>query len=133
MKDSTKAPGGASKIVARRIKDARVQAGLSQGKLGAAIGVTFQQVQKYEKGTNRVASDRLLRIADVLGKPIGYFFTTAASGLPPADDELLTAIVAWLNTGAVPRRILAALPAIRANDVDLVAAFLERLAAHDRA
>src|SRR5829696_1547374 len=133
MKRSTKAPGVASKIVATRIKDARVQAGLSQEKLGDAIGVTFQQVQKYEKGINRVASDRLQRIANVLGKPIGYFFTTTASGLAPADDELLIAIVAWLGTGAVPRRILAALPAIRDNDVDLVAAFLERLAAQDRA
>jgi len=132
MKRSTKAPTASTKIVATRIKDARVQAGLSQEKLGDAIGVTFQQVQKYEKGINRVASDRLQRIADVLGKPIGYFFTTTASGLPPADDELLTAIVAWLGTGAVARRILAALPAIRDNDVDLVAAFLERLAAHDR-
>ena len=52
--------------------------GLSQDKLGQAIGLTFQQVQKYEKGTNRVGASRLLEIAGVLGVGVEYFY----EGLP---------------------------------------------------
>ncbi len=47
---------------------------MSQTKLGEAIGVTFQQVQKYENGTNRVGSSNLFKIARVLDVPVGYFF-----------------------------------------------------------
>ncbi len=50
---------------------------LSQEKLGDAIGVTFQQVQKYEKGTNRVGASRLQQIATVLGVDVGVFFADA--------------------------------------------------------
>jgi len=49
-----------------RIRAARVVAGMSQSELGAALGVTFQQVQKYEKGFNRVPGERLVKIADTL-------------------------------------------------------------------
>jgi len=48
--------------------------GLSQEKLGERLGVTFQQIQKYEKGTNRIGSGRLQEIANVLGVPISFFF-----------------------------------------------------------
>lgn len=128
-KAAGKSPNSASRAIGARIKDARLQAGLSQEALGDAIGVTFQQIQKYERGANRVASDRLERIADALGKPIMFFFSATASAIPPADDELLVAIVKWLGTGGAPRRILAALPAIRDADMDLAAALIERIVA----
>lgn len=51
--------------------------GLSQSTLGDAVGVTFQQVQKYEKGSNRVGANRLQQIAHVLQVPVGFFFEDA--------------------------------------------------------
>src|SRR4029077_16357925 len=50
---------------------------MSQEKLGEALGLTFQQVQKYEKGTNRIGASRLQQIASVLGVPIEFFFEGA--------------------------------------------------------
>lgn len=60
--------------VGARLKMRRMIAGLSQEKLGEHLGLTFQQVQKYEKGTNRIGASRLLEIARVLETPISYFY-----------------------------------------------------------
>jgi transcriptional regulator with XRE-family HTH domain len=60
--------------VGQRIRIQRLAAGLSQSELAERIGVTFQQVQKYEKGTNRVGAGRLTKIARVLNVPVGSFF-----------------------------------------------------------
>jgi transcriptional regulator with XRE-family HTH domain len=60
--------------VGRRVRAFRQQKGLSQEKLADQLGVTFQQVQKYEKGTNRIAAGRLQRIAEILEVPIMEFF-----------------------------------------------------------
>jgi transcriptional regulator with XRE-family HTH domain len=57
--------------VGRRIRIERTLRGISQSTLGRALGITFQQVQKYEKGTNRVGAGRLMRIAKELGVPVG--------------------------------------------------------------
>ncbi|WP_421699749.1 helix-turn-helix domain-containing protein [Ancylobacter sp.] len=62
-------------LIALRLRLARVEAGLSQSELGSAVGVTFQQVQKYERALNRVTASSLLRMARVLNRDIGYFFT----------------------------------------------------------
>lgn len=61
-------------VVGQRIRARRIARGLSQTELGNAIGVRFQQVQKYESGANRVSASRLWAIADVLGVEVGYFF-----------------------------------------------------------
>ena len=61
-------------IVGLRIQTLRKSRGLSQTALGVAIGVTFQQIQKYENGTNRVGAGRLGDIARVLGAPVSAFF-----------------------------------------------------------
>jgi transcriptional regulator with XRE-family HTH domain len=66
-------------LVGQNIRICRLQKGLSQGELGRRIGVTFQQVQKYEKGANRVGASRLTQIADVLGVPIPTLFDGAPS------------------------------------------------------
>lgn len=63
--------------VGARIRMRRMILGISQEKLGMALGVTFQQVQKYEKGATRVGAGRLLEIANYLGVPVSYFFETA--------------------------------------------------------
>lgn len=60
--------------VGKRIRQRRTLLGMSQQKLGEAIGLTFQQVQKYERGTNRVGMSRIFELARVLDVPISYFF-----------------------------------------------------------
>jgi transcriptional regulator with XRE-family HTH domain len=60
--------------VGRRIRARRLARQMSQMELAHGLGLTFQQVQKYEKGTNRVGAGRLKRIAKILGAPIPYFF-----------------------------------------------------------
>lgn len=60
--------------VGSRIRLRRTLLGMSQEKLGDAIGLTFQQVQKYERGTNRIGSSRLYQLGKVLNVPIAFFF-----------------------------------------------------------
>ncbi len=60
--------------IGRRVRDARLAKGLNQTELGAALGISFQQVQKYEKGGNRIGSGRLWIISKTLDLPITYFF-----------------------------------------------------------
>jgi len=66
-------------MVGARIRIFRNHRGMSQGELAGKIGVTFQQVQKYEKGTNRVGASRLSRIASVLGVSVGELFEASAT------------------------------------------------------
>src|ERR671924_1910177 len=65
--------------VGTRIRLRRTLLGLSQEKLGEAIGLTFQQVQKYERGANRIGSSRLFDLARVLDVPVSYFFEDMSS------------------------------------------------------
>ena len=67
-------PDAVDKLVGRNIRVLRLAKGLSQTELADELGVTFQQVQKYEKGTNRVGSGRLLKISGILGVKITDFF-----------------------------------------------------------
>ena len=67
------------KYVGSRVRMRRLMLGMSQEKLAHGIGLTFQQVQKYEKGTNRMGSSRLQQIASVLQVPVTFFFEGAAS------------------------------------------------------
>ena len=61
-------------LVGNRIRARREALGISQGRLGRSIGVTFSQIQKYEKGSNRVGAGRLFHIAAILGVPVQYLF-----------------------------------------------------------
>jgi transcriptional regulator with XRE-family HTH domain len=61
-------------LVGRRLRDARLLAGATQEQLGRAMGVSFQAVQKYESGENRLSVGRLARAAKVLERPVSYFF-----------------------------------------------------------
>ena len=76
-----KSPNPIDKHVGGRVRMQRMLLGMSQEKLGDAIGLTFQQVQKYEKGANRVSASRLQQISDVLGVPVTFFFDDAPGGL----------------------------------------------------
>jgi transcriptional regulator with XRE-family HTH domain len=73
-----KEPNFVDKHVGSRVRMRRMLIGMSQEKLGEALGITFQQIQKYEKGTNRISASRLQQIASVLGVTIGFFY----EGLP---------------------------------------------------
>jgi transcriptional regulator with XRE-family HTH domain len=85
----TKAPNETDIVVGTRVRVRRKALGLSQGKLGEELGITFQQVQKYEKGTNRIGASRLLAIAEALGVPVSYFFPDPGNGdAAAAPDEL---------------------------------------------
>jgi len=65
-------------MVGKRVRLRRIQLGLSQTELGKKLGVTFQQVQKYENGANRVSCSRLYEISNALDVPIAFFFMDSA-------------------------------------------------------
>ncbi len=73
-----KSPSLIDKHIRDRVRTRRTMLGMSQEKLADALGLTFQQVQKYEKGVNRIGAGRLLQIAEILGVNIEFFF----EGLP---------------------------------------------------
>lgn len=68
------APHPVDNYVGRRLRSRRTMLGMSQENLGVAVGVTFQQIQKYERGLNRVGASRLYEFARVLNVPVSYFF-----------------------------------------------------------
>jgi transcriptional regulator with XRE-family HTH domain len=71
----------------QRLRARRLEAGLSQERLAEVLGLTFQQVQKYEKGVNRIAASRLFDIAAALDVPVGFFFDGLSSGAPSGVAE----------------------------------------------
>jgi transcriptional regulator with XRE-family HTH domain len=70
--------------VGARLRLRRTLLGLSQEKLGEAVGITFQQLQKYERGANRISASRLFNLAQVLSVPVTFFF----EDLPPAEEMI---------------------------------------------
>src|ERR1700720_3693681 len=78
---STKAPNPVDRYVGSRVRMRRIMLGMSQEKLGDALGLTFQQVQKYEKGTNRVGASRLQQIAEILQVPVSFLFGGGRRGI----------------------------------------------------
>ncbi|MGE0007256.1 MAG: helix-turn-helix domain-containing protein [Parvibaculaceae bacterium] len=94
-------PNFVDRHVGNRVRMRRLLVGMSQEKLGELLGITFQQVQKYEKGSNRVSASRLYQIARVLGVPVQYFYDElkeedAPSGL--AESEGADAIAGALQS-----------------------------------
>src|ERR1700752_3671305 len=74
-----KAPNPVDKHVGSRVRMRRMMLAMSQEKLGDALGLTFQQVQKYEKGTNRIGASRLQQISHILQVLVSFFFEGAPS------------------------------------------------------
>jgi transcriptional regulator with XRE-family HTH domain len=87
-------PNPVDKHVGSRVRMRRMMLGMSQTTLSDAFGLTFQQVQKYEKGTNRISASRLQQTADALQVPVAFFFegapivpgTPKAKGASPMPD-----------------------------------------------
>lgn len=103
MKENKKKPNPIDIHVGGRIRLRRNMLGMSQEKLGEGLGITFQQIQKYEKGTNRVGASRLQAISTILNVPIAFFFEgapgqdgDAAAGLAEASSS--DYVVDFLNT-----------------------------------
>jgi transcriptional regulator with XRE-family HTH domain len=78
---SKKQPNPIDVHVGSRVRLRRMMLSMSQEKLGESLGITFQQIQKYEKGTNRIGASRLQHIARVLSVPVSYFFEDAPGQL----------------------------------------------------
>ena len=77
-KSTTKSTNSHDIEVGQRIRARRMAKGMSQTELGNLLGVTFQQVQKYEKGVNRVGAGRLVRVGEALDVPVSFFFQDAS-------------------------------------------------------
>jgi len=81
MGDTKKKPDPIDVYVGSRIRLRRNILGMSQEKLGEQLGITFQQIQKYEKGTNRVGASRLQAISEILEVPVSFFFEEASGSV----------------------------------------------------
>src|ERR1700748_3377998 len=97
-----KAPNPIDKHVGSRVRMRRMLIGMSQEKLGDALGLTFQQVQKYEKGTNRIGASRLQHIAEILNVKPAFFFdempATSASATSGFAEDSSHFIVDFLSS-----------------------------------
>jgi transcriptional regulator with XRE-family HTH domain len=126
---SPKAPGALDRYVGTRVRQRRLEVGMSQEKLGEALGITFQQVQKYEKGTNRVSVSRLHQIAETLGVPLSYFYEggTSGGGGAKADDEQTSVTSQFLASADAPA-IMRAVVKMSNTDRRQAVEFVEQLA-----
>src|SRR6516162_2779593 len=82
-----KAPNPVDRYVGGRVRMRRMMLAMSQEKLGESLGLTFQQVQKYEKGTNRIGASRLQQISQILQVPVAFFFEDLPNTLAPYDSS----------------------------------------------
>jgi transcriptional regulator with XRE-family HTH domain len=105
MPKTIRRPDATDVAVGRRIKSQRLLLGLSQMELGHRLGITFQQIQKYENGTNRVSAGRLQQIAQLFKVPVSFFFDASPGKVPyPAH---VTQSLDFLDTAASVRLIRA--------------------------
>ncbi|HEV2565972.1 MAG TPA: helix-turn-helix domain-containing protein [Microvirga sp.] len=86
MNKAQKSPSDVDRYIGCQIRLRRTAVGMSQEKLGESIGITFQQVQKYERGMNRVGAARLQSIAHVLGLPIDCFYPSSGTRPHPSEN-----------------------------------------------
>src|SRR5215813_3267216 len=113
--------------VGNRVRIRRMLIGMSQERLGELLGLTFQQVQKYEKGVNRIGAGRLFEVSRILGVPIDYFYEgvapQAANGLSD-NDEASPPIMEFVSSGEGLQLSLAFMkirdPKLRKRVLDLV-------------
>ncbi|WP_108681918.1 helix-turn-helix domain-containing protein [Methyloceanibacter sp. wino2] len=130
-----KKPNPIDAHVGSRVRLRRMLLGMSQERLGDSMGLTFQQVQKYEKGANRIGASRLYHISKILGVPVGFFFEEApnieenAATPGMAEPESEAFILDFLNTreGLELNRAFTKIPdpKVRKSIVDLVRALIE--------
>jgi transcriptional regulator with XRE-family HTH domain len=93
--------------VGRRVRSRRLECRLSQTELADRIGVTFQQVQKYEKGVNRIGAGRLQRISEALEVPISFFFGAGTTSAKPETNSSAESVFGFLQTSGSVRIVKA--------------------------
>ncbi len=128
-----KVPNPIDRHVGSRVRMRRMLAGVSQEKLGDALGLTFQQVQKYEKGSNRISASRLQQIAKMLDVPVSFFFDGAPTGDMPTggfSDAASSAYVSDFMSSSEGVQLTKAFvriknPKVRRRIVDLVESLAE--------
>ena len=98
----SKIPDLVDQKVGLNVRTRRMQLGMSQDTLGKHLGVTLQQVQKYEKGTNRIGSSRMARIATALNAPVSFFY----EGVQQASGTPIDPVTALASAGLDERTIL---------------------------
>ena len=114
--------------VGNRVRIRRMLIGMSQEKLGDMLGLTFQQVQKYEKGVNRIGAGRLFEIARILGVPIDFFYDGVAA---PAEGlvDATPPVMEFMSSGEGLQLSLAFMkikdPKVRKRVLDLVKSLAE--------
>jgi transcriptional regulator with XRE-family HTH domain len=138
MMAAKKAPNPTDKHVGARVRLRRMMLSMSQEKLGDALGLTFQQVQKYEKGANRIGASRLQQISNILQVPVAFFFEGApnipghprsefaeapspayvSDFLATSDGLALTKAFMGIKDGKLRRRIVDLVEQIAAKDKD---------------
>jgi transcriptional regulator with XRE-family HTH domain len=113
--------------VGSRLRLRRMMIGMSQERLGELLGLTFQQVQKYEKGVNRIGAGRLFEIARILGVPIHYFYesvTDQLAGAPGFSESEGPPVLEFVSSGEGLQLSLAYMrikdPKVRKRVLDLV-------------
>lgn len=130
-----KTPDPIDRHVGSRVRMQRILMKMSQEKLGEALGLTFQQIQKYEKGLNRIGASRLQQISKTLNVPPSFFFegapgVGAAEGNGFAEESSSQYVVDFLSTaeGLHLNRAFARIkdPKVRKRVLDLVAALAEQ-------
>lgn len=103
-----------------KIRSRRIALGFSQSELGQSVGLSFQQIQKYERGLNRVSAGRLTAIAKVLDVPLGFFY---------GPQETVTAATSLLDLDTKSQRVAKAFARIRSRKVKhQIVMLAERLA-----
>ena len=135
---SAKVPNPIDKYVGSRIRMRRIMLGMSQEKLGEALGLTFQQVQKYEKGTNRVGASRVQQISDILQVPVSFLFdggpnaSLTAQGLAEAPSPAYVADFLATSEGLALTRAFTRISdsKLRRSIVDMVEQIAAREAPH---
>lgn len=126
MAESKKKPNPIDVHVGGRIRLRRNMLAMSQERLGESLGITFQQIQKYEKGTNRVGASRLQAIAQILEVPVSFFFEDAPGGgvAGLAEESSTTYVVDFLSSteGLQLNRAFVRIadPKVRRKIIDLV-------------
>ena len=124
-----KIPNPIDTHVGSRVRLRRMMLGMSQEKLGERLGITFQQIQKYEKGTNRIGASRLQNISSVLSVPVSFFFENAPGPVAApgtAESQSTFDMVGFLSSseGLALNRAFVRIPdaKLRRRIVDLVRA-----------
>jgi transcriptional regulator with XRE-family HTH domain len=114
--------------VGHRVRLRRMLMGMSQEKLGELLGLTFQQVQKYEKGINRIGAGRLFEVAGILGVPVSFFYDEIDGASPQpagfAESEEPPPVMEFVSSGEGLQLSLAFMrikdPKVRRKILDLV-------------